>query len=57
MCEISSQWEAAVWAQGTQSIICDNVEGWGVGEVQEGGDICVFVADSPCRMAEVNTIL
>ena len=29
----------------------------GRGEVQEGGDICVLVADSHCCMPEANTIL
>jgi len=31
---------------------------WGVGElVQEGGDICILMADSRCCMAEDNAIL
>ena len=38
---------------------CDNLEGWdGVGdgkEVQEGGDICIPVADSCLCMAETDT--
>ena len=42
-------------------MLCDNLEGWvGVGggkEVQEGGDICIPMADSCCYMAEINTIL
>ena len=41
-------------------MLCDNLEGWGgVGfrrKVQEGGDICIPVADSHC-MAETNTAL
>ena len=40
-------------------MLCDDLEGWdGVGsgrEVQEGGDICIFLADSCCSMAETNT--
>ena len=35
---------------GFKSVLCDNLEGWdGVGgekEVQEGGDICMSMADS-----------
>ena len=40
-------------------MLCDNSEGWdGVGgEIQEGGNICVHVADSHFCMAEANTIL
>ena len=26
-------------------VLCDNLEGWDGGEVQEGGDICILVAD------------
>ena len=39
----------------------DNLEGWdGMGggrEVQEGGDICILMADSYCCTAETNTTL
>ena len=39
-------------------VFCDNLEGWdGVGggrDVQEGGDICILMADSYCCMAETN---
>ena len=46
-------------------MLCDNLEGWsGMGggkKVQEGGDMCVPVADSCCSssssMAETNIIL
>ena len=42
-------------------MLCDNLEGWdaegGGREVQQGGDICVPVADSCGCMAETNTIL
>ena len=33
--------------------------GWGGGEreVQEGGNICVLMADAHCRVAESNTTL
>ena len=38
----------------------DNLEVWdrgGGSEVQEGGDICMLMADSPCRKTETNTTL
>ena len=42
-------------------VFTEALEGWdGVGggrEVQEGGDICIPVADSCWYMAETNTIL
>ena len=42
-------------------MLCDNLEGWdrveGRRELQEGGDICISVADSCCCTAEANTIL
>ena len=41
-------------------MLCDNQVGWdrvGVGgEFQEGGDMCIFVADLHC-CTEANTIL
>ena len=41
--------------------LCDNVERWdGAGggrEVQEGGDICIPMADACGFMAETNTML
>ena len=41
--------------------LCDNLEEWvGMGdgkEVQEGGDICISVADSCWCMEETNTLL
>ena len=42
-------------------MLCDNLDGWdrvgGQGEVQEGEDICMLMADSLCCIAEANTIL
>ena len=39
-------------------MLCNDLEEWngegGKREVQEGGDICVRMADSCCRMAETN---
>ena len=36
-------------------MLCDELEGWDGGrggrEVQEGGDMCIFMADSHCCMA------
>ena len=41
-------------------MLCDNLEG-GIGrggrEVQEGGDICMLMADSCCCMAETDATL
>ena len=31
--------------------------GWGVGQIWEGGDIRVLIADAHCCTAEANTIL
>ena len=45
----------------SKPVLRDNLEGWaGVGgrrEVQEGGDICILLADSLCFMAETNITL
>ena len=40
-------------------MLYDNLEGWdGVREkVQDGGDMCVLVANLCCCIAEINTIL
>ena len=48
--QIDSQWEFAVWLRKLKQGFCINLEGWG-GEgdgrgVQEGGDICIPMADS-----------
>ena len=41
-------------------MLCDDLKGWDGGEggmeVQEGGDICIHVADSLHCTAETNTI-
>ena len=54
--KIDSQWEFAVWYK-LSLVLCDNLEGWdGVGggrEVQEGGDMCIPMADSCWCMAEM----
>ena len=50
ICKIDSQWEFPVWLRKLKQGFCINLEGWG-GEgdgrgVQEGGDICIPMADS-----------
>ena len=46
---------------GTQLVLSDNLEGWdgvmGGREVQEGGDICILMADSSGYMAKNNITL
>ena len=60
-CKIDSQWEFAVWLKELKPGLCNNLEGWdgegGGREVQEGGDICIPMADSCWCVAETNTIL
>ena len=49
MYKTDSQWEAAIWPRELTSALCDDLGGWngmGGGEVQEGGDTCIRVADS-----------
>ena len=50
ICEIDSQREFAVWLRKLKQGLCINLEGWDVEgdgrEVQEGGDICIPMADS-----------
>ena len=50
ICKIDSQWEFAACLRKLKQQLCINLEGWeaeGDGkEVQEGGDICIPVADS-----------
>ena len=46
--------------QRAQLVLCDNLGdelGRGRREAQEGGDICLLMADSHCCMAETNTTL
>ena len=41
-------------------VLCDHLEEWdrkGGRETQEGGDICIHIADSVCYTAETNTTL
>ena len=50
ICKIDSQQEFAVWLRKLKWGLCINLEQWdGVGEgreVQNGGDICIPMADS-----------
>ena len=50
ICKIDSQWEFAVWLRELKQGLCINLEGRdeeGDGrEVQDGGDICIPMADS-----------
>ena len=50
VCKIDSQREFAVWLRKLKQGLCINLEGWaGEGdgtEVQNGGDICIPMADS-----------
>ena len=49
ICKIDSQWEFALWLRKLKQGLCINLEGWdGEGdgrEVQEGGDMCIPMAD------------
>ena len=47
-CEIDSKWEFAVWLRKLKQALCINLEWIGEGdgrEVQEGGDMCIPMAD------------
>ena len=50
ICEIDRQWEFAVWLRKLKQGLSVNLVGWnGEGDgrdVQEGGDICISMADS-----------
>ena len=51
VCKTDSQWEFPVWLRKLKQGLCINLEGgWcGIGggtEVQEGGAICIPIADS-----------
>ena len=50
VCKIGSQWEFAVWLRKLKQGLCISLEGWGgkgeEREVQEGGDICIPMAES-----------
>ena len=58
---VKQQWEFAAWLRKLKPGFCDNLEGCtgvGVGkEIQEGGHICIPMAESCWCMAETNMIL
>ena len=61
ICNIDSQREFAVWLRKLKQGLCINLEEWGGQgdgrEVQNGGDICIPVADSCRGLSENNKIL
>ena len=61
ICKIDSQQEFAVWLRELKQGLCINLEGWDgeedEREVQEGGDICIPMADSCWGLTESNKIL
>ena len=61
ICKIDGQREFAEWLRKLKQGLCINLVGWnGEGDgrdVQEGGDICISVADSCCCLIENNKIL
>ena len=61
MCKIDSQREFAVWLRKLIQELCINLEWWdGEGnerEVQNGGDMCMAMADSCGGLTENNKIL
>ena len=50
ICKIDGQQEFAVWLRKLKQELCSKLEGWdGEGdgrEVQNGGDMCILIADS-----------
>ena len=60
ICKIDSQQKLAVWLRELKQVLCNNLERWDGeedwAEVQEGGDICISMADS-CWCLETNKIL
>ena len=50
ICKIDSQWEFAVQLRELKQRLCNNLERWDgeedEREIQEGGDICIPVAES-----------
>ena len=50
LCKIDSPWESDIWLREFKPELCGNLEGWdgegGGREVQEGGDMCLPMADS-----------
>ena len=61
ICKVDNQWEFAAWIMELKQGLCSNLEGWdGEGDgrdIQEGGDICILMADSCWYLAKNNKIL
>ena len=61
ICKIDSQREFPVWLRKLKEGLCINLEGWGgVGdgrEGQEGGDICISMADFMLKFDRKQKIL
>ena len=56
MCKTDSRGRLLHVHREPNPVPCDDLGG-GMGWVQEGGDICLLVADSHCRMVAANKIL
>ena len=58
ICKIDSQWEFAVCLRKLKQGLCINLKGWDGErygkEVQDGGDICIPMADSCGGLTENN---
>ena len=59
ICKIDSQWEFVLWCMELKpnALWQPRGMGWSGKEVQEGGDLCIPMADSYWYMAEANTVL
>ena len=57
ICKIDSQWEFVVWLRELKQGLCNNLKGWDGAEVQEGGNMCMPVADLCWYLSENNKIL
>ena len=57
ICKTDSQWESAMWLRELKQGLGSNLEGWAGGEVQQGGNMCMPMADSCWYLAENNKIL
>ena len=60
MCKVDSQWEHAIKRKELSSVLCDDLEGWTRGsrrDVQEGEDVCIYIADSLHCTEDTNTTL
>ena len=50
--------DTELFLRGLISVLCDNLDGWDGGrEAQEGGNICMHIADSLHCTAETNPTL